>query len=264
MTVLDDVLEVHKGGAGPSVFTPKPVARHLLGVRTEGEVRLGAPVHTTVRDLDGDGVADLVVNKVAGGLGQMHAQTGFYFGKRGGGFEPPAQLLQHEGYAGALAFADLDGDGKLDLVMPHVSVGLTDMARVVLTKKMTVGWEARRNLGRAFSARPETVKEIDFPVDYSQLADIEGPFPSVAGDFNGDGKADFVAANGPDQLGVWLGGGKTLIAESPKALVHVTPSKHYFVTDLDGDKHADLVLFYRARDPLTGTVVVLRNTGRGW
>ena len=35
---------------------------------------------------------DLAVNKVAGGLGQMKAQTGFYYGRRGGGFDPPAQV----------------------------------------------------------------------------------------------------------------------------------------------------------------------------
>jgi len=240
------------------------VARHFLGVRNEAETVRGAHVHTTVRDLDGDGVADLVVNKIAGGLGQMRAQTGFYFGKKGGGFDPPSQMLQREGYAGALQFADLDGDGKLDLVMPHVSVGLADMARVVLTKKMLIGWEARRNLGRKFSVDPETVKDLDFPVDYSQLADIDGPYPSVAGDFNGDGKADFVAANGADQLGVWLGGGKSLIAADPKALVSVAPSRFYLVTDLTGDKLADLIVFYRSREALSGIVMVLRNTGRGW
>jgi hypothetical protein len=264
ITVIEDLLEVHKGGAGPTVFTPQPVARHFLGVRTDAEARLGAHVHTTVRDLDGDGVADLVVNKIAGGLGQMHAQTGFYFGRKGGGYDPPAQMLQREGYAGALAFADLDGDGKPDLVMPHVDVGLASMARVVLSKKMVVGWEARKNLGRKFSPDPETIKEIDFPVDYSQLADIDGPYPSVAGDFNGDGKADFIAANGADALGVWLGGGKSLIADDPKAIVHVTPSKFYFVADLNGDKLADVVVFYRTREALSATITVLRNTGHGW
>ena len=172
--------------------------------------------------------------------------------------------MQREGYSGAVSFADLDGDGKPDLVMPHVSVGLAEMARVVLSKKMVVGFEARRNLGRKFSAEAETIKEVDFPVDYSQLADIDGPYPSVAGDFNGDGKADFIAANGADQYGVWLGGGKTLIADDPKALVHVTPSRYYFVSDLNGDKLADVVIFYRSREALSGTVIVLRNSGHGW
>jgi hypothetical protein len=262
--VVEDLLQVHKGG-GPTVFSPVAVARHYLGVRTDEETRRGAHVHTTVRDLDGDGILDLAVNKVAGGLGQMKAQTGFYYGKRGGGFDPPAQVLQREGYAGSLAFADLDGDGKLDLIMPHVNVGLGEMARVLLSKKMRIGWELRRGLGkRQFSVDPTAVRDIDFPVDYSALADIDGPYPSVEGDFNGDGKADFVAANGTDELGVWLGGGKTLVSPQPKAIVHVAPSRFYHVTDLDGDKLADVVVFYRSRDALAHEIVVLRNTGKGW
>ena len=263
--VVEDMLQVHKGGAGPSVFSEVAAARHYLGVRTPDEIRKGAHVHTTVRDLDGDGVADLAVSKLAGGLGQMHATIAFYYGKKGGGFDPPAQVMQREGYAGSLAFADLDGDGKLDLVMPHVNVGLAEMARVLIAKKMRIGWEAHQNVGkRQFSVTAASVHDLDFTVDYSQLADLDGPFPSVQGDFNGDGKPDFVAAAGPDDLGVWLGGGKPLIAPQAKAVVRVPPSKWYQVVDLDGDKRADVLLFYRSRETKAREIVVLHNSGRGW
>jgi hypothetical protein len=262
--IVEDLLQVHKSG-GPAIFSPVPAARIALGLKSESETARGVGhVHTTVRDLDGDGIADLAVNKIAGGLGQMRAQTGFYYGRRGGGYERPAQLIDRPGYSGALAFGDLDGDGKPDMVMPHVEVGLAEMASALLKKRMTVGWEARRNGGRQFSPSPETVKEVEFPVDFSALADIDGPYPSVAGDFDGDGRADFVAAHGRDAMAVWLGGGRALIADSPKAILHVTPSKYYLVVDLDGDKRSDLVLFYRTRESLLGTIVVARNTGRDW
>jgi len=261
--VMEDVLAVHKGG-GPTLFSPVPVARHYLGVRSDQEIQRGAHVHTTVRDLNGDGVADLVVNKITGGLGQMRAQTGVYFGKKGGGYEAPVQVIQREGFSGAISLADLDGDGKPDLVMPHVSVGLGEMARALLSKKMLVGWEARRNHGRGFDVDPATVKEVDLAVDTSQLADVEGMYPSVEGDFDGDGKRDFLAPNGPDQIGVWMGGGKELIAESPRAIVHVTPSRFYQVVDLDGDGKSDVIVFYRGRSDMSSAIVVLRNTGRGW
>jgi hypothetical protein len=263
--VVDEILQVHLGGKGGAPFAPVAAARVLLGNRSEDEaVRGSAHLQTVVRDLDGDGVADLAVNKISGGLGQMRAETSFHYGRRGGGFAPPAQVLKREGYAGALAFADLDGDGKPDLVSPHADVGLGEMARVLLSKRMSVGFEARKNRGRSFSASPEAVRDVDFTVDYTVVADLEGAYPSVQGDFNGDGKADFVGQSGKDGFGVWLGGGKTLLAEEPKAVVRVPPSRYFVVTDLDGDKRADVVVFYRWREGMSGTIVVLRNTGQGW
>jgi hypothetical protein len=262
--IYEDSLQVHKGGVGSTVFSEKPSARHALGAKTEAEVtRDTAHVHSTLRDLDGDGVVDLVVNKVSGGLQQMRAETAVFLGKKGGGFDPPAQVLKRDGYSGAISIADLDGDGKPELVMPFVAVGLTEMARVLLSKRMRVGFEMRKNRGRSFSVEPEATREIDFVVDTSRLADVDGPFPSVAGDYNGDGKFDFVAMNSSDQLGVWLGGGEALMTDVPKAIIHVTPSKHFVVTDLDGDKKSDLLIFYKHKEP-ANTIVVLRNTGRGW
>jgi len=173
-------------------------------------------------------------------------------------------VLQRDGYGGAASFGDVDGDGRPDLLSARVSVGLGEMARALIAKKMRVGWEVRRNLGRRFSDGADATKEVDFPVDTSQLADVEGPYPSVAGDFDGDGRADFFSAHGTDAFGVWLGGGKKLIADAPKAIVKILPSRHYRIVDLDGDRKSDVVVFYRQRDASAMTIQVLRNTGAGW
>jgi hypothetical protein len=260
--VYEDVVQVHKGtGNG---FSSGASVRHLVSAKTDQEMsRNSAHVTVMVRDVDSDGVADLVVNKLSGGLGQMRAETVFYYGKKGGGFDPPAQVLKREGYAGAISFADMDGDGKPELVMPHVSVGLAEMARALVSKRMRVDWEVRKNRGRSFSTDADAVKEIDFVVDTSQLADIDGPFPQAGADFNGDGKGDFVAMNAPGQLGVWLGGGEKLLAESPKVILHVQPSKQMLVSDLDGDRRAEIVLFYKGKEA-SSEVVVAWNTGQGW
>ena len=264
VAVVDELLQVHAGGKG-GLYSPVAAARVLLGNRSAAEAERGsAHLATVVRDLDGDGVADLAVNKITGGIGQMHAETAFHYGRRGGGWGVPQQIIKRDGYAGALAFADLDGDGKPDLVSPHADVGLGEMARVLLSKRMAVGFEARRNLGRGFSAAPEAVRDIDFAVDYSVAADLEGAYPSVQGDFNGDGKADFIGQYGKDALGVWLGGGKSLLASEPKAVVHIPPSRYFLVADLDGDRRADAVVFYRWREGMTSAILVLRNTGQGW
>ena len=47
-------------------------------------------------------------------------------------------------------------------------------------------------------------------------------------------------------------------------MVRVPPSRYFFVADLDGDRRADAVMFYRWHEGMSGTILVLRNTGQGW
>lgn len=264
VAVLDDTITVFRGDAA-TLFDPHPLARIPLGARTEAEAERGnAIVQVTVRDLDGDGIADLAVNKVTGGISAMRAQTGFYYGKRGGGFGKPAQVIVREGFAGSLLFADLDGDGRPELVLPHTAVGFGEAVRIVLARRLSLGFAVYENLGpKGYAAQPTVDLPIDLAVDYSAGAELDSPFPTLEGDFNGDGRPDLAAPRG-DGLGVFLGGGKSLLAEYPKAIVHVPLSRYLQVVDLDGDRRADVVLYHRHKADRQGQIVVLRNTGQGW
>jgi FG-GAP-like repeat len=265
VAVLDDTVTVFKGQA-EGLFGAAAAAKIHLGARTEAEAARGnAALQTSVVDLDGDGVADLVVNKVVGGLGTMHAQIGFYYGKRGGGYGRPALVLSREGYAGALLFGDLDGDKRPEMVMCHTTFGFGEAVQVVLRRRLFVSFGVHKNLGsKGFSAKPEIDLPIDFAVEWANGAELDGPFPSLEGDFNGDGRVDLVGPKGDGAIGVWLSGGRALVDEYPKAIVHVPLSHHWKVLDLDGDKRADVILFYRFRADRQGQILVLRNTGRGW
>ena len=264
IAVLDDAITVFHGDSA-ALFAPVPIAIIPLGTRTAAEAERGnAIVQVTVRDFDGDGIADLAVNKVTGGIGAMHAQTGFYYGKKGGGYGRPAQVIARDGFAGALLFADLDGDGRPELVVPHTSVGFGEAVRIVLARRMTLGFEVHENLGeKGFAPAAAIDLPIDLAIDYSVGAELDSPFPNLDGDFNGDGRTDLAAPKG-DGLGIFLGGGKSLLAEYPKAIVHLPMSRWLEVVDLDGDRRADVVLFYRFKPDRQGSIVVLRNTGQGW
>jgi hypothetical protein len=265
VAVIDDTVTVFRGQAGGS-FAATAAAKIHLGARTEAEAARGnASVQVSVLDLNGDGVADLAVNKVVGGLGSMHAQTGVYLGKKGGGYDRANQVLSRDGFAGALLFADLDGDKRPELIVCHTEISFADTVRIVLTKHLALNFGVYRNHGdKGFSQNADAERRLDYLVDYTAGAELDGPFPSLDGDFNGDGRPDFVGPKEPGTLGVWLGGPKALIDEYPKALVHLPLSRYLQVVDLDGDKRADVVLFYRYAADHQGQIVVLRNTGRGW
>ncbi len=262
--LTEDSVTVYRGGG--ALFEPAPALVLPLRTRSEAEVdRNSAVVQITVRDLDGDGVADLAVNKVTGGISAMEGRTAFYYGRRGGGYGEPRQLLAQAGFAGSLLFGDLDGDGLPELVLPHAAVGFAEAVRVMVARKLAMGFAVRRNLGaKGFADRPSIDLSIDLAVDYSGFAELGSPFPTLDGDFNGDGRPDLLGPHGTDALAVWLGGGKSLLAEYPKAIVHVPLSRSLQVVDLDGDRRADVVMFQRHRADRQGSITVLRNTGRGW
>jgi len=263
VAVVDDEVSVFRGA--PGGFSTAPAARVRLGARTADETARGnAQVQVSLLDLDGDGILDIVVNKVVGGLGAMRAQIGVYHGKKGGAFGKPTQVFTREGFAGALQFADLDGDRRPELIVCHAEVGFAEAARIVLSRRLSATFEVYRNRGRAgFSERPDAERPIDFAVDYSTGADLDGPFPTLA-DFDGDGAPDLVGPKEAGALAVWRGGGKALLADYPRAIVHLPLTRYYRALDLDGDRRADLILWYRFVAERQGQIVVLRNTGKGW
>ena len=265
IAIIDDTLTVFAGTPAHR-FATAPTAHVSLGVRTEAEAARGnAQVQITVRDLDGDGVADLAVSKVTGGLSAMHATLRFYFGTKGGGWGEPVQTMLREGFAGALAFADLDGDHRPELILPFTKVGFIEAARVLLTRRLSIGFEVHRNLGaKGFLEKPEIIHAVDFPIDYSANAEIDAPFPTLDGDFNGDGVPDFFAPAATDAVGVFLGGGKALVADVAKAFVKIASTRYVSVLDLDGNGRADVLLFYRFNKDHEGEIDVLRNSGKGW
>jgi hypothetical protein len=70
------------------------------------------PVDLAVGDLDGDGHPDLVI---AGGSSSTN--SGILWGRQEGAFDPQMSILPTNGPARAVAVADMDSDGHLDVVV---------------------------------------------------------------------------------------------------------------------------------------------------
>ncbi|MEU1280309.1 toxin TcdB middle/N-terminal domain-containing protein [Streptomyces sp. NPDC005805] len=186
-----------------------------------GGVHLGAP-GTGLGDLDGDGAVDvLVADGPAPGFFPRTGQA--TWGRFRRYRRAPAYSLNDPHNR----LVDLDADGRVDLLRT------TPAAFVLHLNRGTDGWEALPPIPR--------VRDLDVFPDVS-LAD---PRVHLA-DMTGDGLADIVLVKSGEVsywpyegLGRW--GRRRVLAHSP-AFVRPTRPRHVFMTDVNGDGVADLVV----------------------
>jgi hypothetical protein len=125
------------------------------------------PLSVTVGDLNGDGIPDLVVPDMNSGAPEL-GNVAILLGTGDGTFTPTATILQVGAVPYSAAIADLDGDGKADLVVANAG---SDDVSVFVGK------------GDGTFAAPMTPATGTTP-----------NFVAV-GDFNGDGIPDLATAN---------------------------------------------------------------------
>ena len=126
--------------------------------------------------------------------------------------------------------ADLDGDGRLD---------------VVVTDVVTTTPLALRNLGGGHFAAPQ------------RLPAAFGILSIGTGDLNGDGRPDVVGRS-PYEVVLWTGKGNGTFTLAQELLVPSVAQPSIAVGDVDGDGHPDVVT------TTTSGFEVLRGRGPAW
>ncbi|WP_440225229.1 FG-GAP repeat domain-containing protein [Dokdonella sp. MW10] len=208
---------------------------------TLGNVEVGY-VAVALGDLDGDGHVDLVANGYAAG------QVETWRGDGQGGFTP-STVLTETGSGGvwtrALAVADIDGDGHLDIV-----AGSREVERIVVFRGDGAG---------------------AFPAPQAYVVGA-GPVAIVARDLDGDGHVDLAVANA-ESLDITVLRGSatgTFTHAQTIPLGASTQPASLAVGDLDGDGHLDLATANAIVDEwgfpspdVPGSASVVRGTASG-
>lgn len=246
-------------GKGGGRFTPFRVLH--LGCLPFGQGESPA-VLSHLGDLDGDGLPEVVLRKEVdidrGQLKKVREPRWEYsFHRIGKGFEvgrEPYLRFDVPGYASSGGFTgdepdfrDLDGDGRKDLVTLTLDFSVLQALRVLTTKRISIGVDFEVRVQRpdgSFRKAPNKGLDEKLKFDMDDLR--VGRMAQFAGDFDGDGRIDFVHLGRGRTLTVHLGKPGGVYPEKPDLAVELAEEPQDLalvqVRDLDGDGRADLAV----------------------
>jgi hypothetical protein len=213
-----------------SAWVPQTVnARPGDGFLTAANYTAGyAPQSVAVGDLNGDGRADLVVANADS------PNVSVLLGKGDGTFQAAVNYALGV-WPTSAAIGDFNGDGKADLVVTNSPTFNSAYVSILLG-----------NGDGTFQTA------VNYGVG-------NGPTSVAVGDFNGDGKADLVAANSQSNgVSVLLGKGDGTFQAAVNYAADLAPTS-VAVWDLNGDGNADLVVANQNSDDVS----VLLGNGDG-
>jgi hypothetical protein len=227
--------------SAPAPATPSPSASAspriaLFRAPVEVATLQGAQGSVVVDDFDGDRNLDIACVNDDGSVSLL-------MGSGGGDFDPAVGLSGGQGPA-AIAAADIDLDGRRDIVLTHV--GDADMGTgsddiVVQLSKGDGTFDAK--------IRPAGVN----------------PQAVVAGDFNADQKPDLATANDGENLSIFLGKGDGTFKDPLSFPIGAPYASGIAVSDFNGDGKQDLTttnaLIGSGRGDRTVSVLLGRGDG---
>lgn len=253
--------------AGPRGLPAVPTRRSPMPAFSFEEERR----HTTnalrayARDVDGDGLADLVIHRTEGTLLRSHATTTLHRNAGAGASptSPPNAVLEADGGFGSIELEDLSDDGRLEAFQTFVPFGVLQVVRILARRRVEATLRVHQFAAPGIGAPHATWEtDLSYPLDFA-TARIVGVLPTVAGDWNGDGQRDLLHAEGPAAVRIRLGRaaaegfgfGRPVARQEFPSTADLA-----VVADLSGDGLDDLVVY----DPLDleGRLHIALNQGR--
>jgi hypothetical protein len=190
-----------------------------------GYASTGVPA---IADFSGDGKPDVAMLGYGASSGALYEFTGLGDGTLAAPVTIDASIVADRDSPGGVIAADLDGDGKPDLVV-------VDTGRTFDTPNVPGAIRVYRNTGSGFASLGVLAGGPAFPAAVA------------SGDVNGDGHADLVVVGSDDPFGngslyVWLGHGDGTFAAPRTIALNDIFYQSIALADADGDGKLDIVV----------------------
>lgn len=212
-------------------------------------------------DLEGNGSLDMVVSYTEGEIGlfeSISTRILVYMGQFGEPYLPkPQQQIHIRGISIAPMLSDVNGDGKLDLIVSSFRTDLMQGLRKALLDNFTITYYVYHFDSKAgkFSETPDI--DQDVVVDSKMVEKGKGtPLARFDGDFDGDGRKDMLLARevGDDQCELLVRRGQKAVGilgqpfeKNEYIKRRIEPPRGIVLAELNGDGRTDYILQYTSR-----------------
>ena len=247
----DGAYSIAFGFSGENMFSL------IFGFRETTERRV---LHT-FRDMNGDGVADMVIHSLRGrSIGKYQSIYEVYFGtstKNGIVFDKDiGTTIKPRGQAGALmpwgyssvVMQDFDGNGEIDVMFSDVKTAVTGMTRAMVGKSIAIDLEFHRMKDGKYPDKPATKRKIRPKLDIFETKRVF--FPAVLlGDVTGNGRMDLLVGKNWNEMQVFLGiEAEHLFLNRPQKMKINMPEdeRNIKLVNINKDNKKDILIYHRS------------------
>jgi hypothetical protein len=200
----------------------------------------------SIEDFDGDGLCDLFVRKVVVQKKAVVNDKQQYqlFRNRGQRFDAkPDQGFVLKSFDDP-ELMDLDGDGRQDIVTGYFEFSLTNIVKALLSKRATIDLSFFLYGDGGFPDAPNEARSFKIHISLSNRDENFMPAVELEGDYDGDGRLDFLMQTEDDRIEIFRGvAGGGLFEKKASVKLTAIANDEAFVDDLNGDGKDDIAFY---------------------
>lgn len=214
-------------------------------------------------DVNADRCLDVVSTHVGSGTTRLFLNRG----DLEQAFSKPALTLRAKGVTLIAFFKDLDGDGRVDLILPRMDkIGVWSIVKAFLSRSIPIEvlFFYQRKEGDPFPAEPDLVRELEIPISINsekESMQLGSTVIASLGDFDGDGQQDVLLRTESDGLDFLRGNARSFSEDADHTQPIPDVEAYRFcasrVVDLNADGRDDVLLRYVSWDREHDRITVL-------